>query len=109
VENAEEEQKLDAPDGAVVRWVHRAGRPVGQALVEAVTGFELADGLPQVFVHGEAGFVKELRRVLRVERALPLERLSISGYWRLGHNEDGWQASKREWNQQVEAEQERAA
>jgi hypothetical protein len=34
--------------------------------------------------------------------------LSISGYWRLGHNEDGWQASKREWNAQVEAEQEPA-
>lgn len=58
------------------------------------------------FVHGEAGFVKELRRLLRMERSVPREDLSISGYWRLGHNEDGWQASKREWNAQVEAEQE---
>jgi hypothetical protein len=60
------------------------------------------------FVHGEAGFVKELRRHLRTEREIPREDLSISGYWRLGHNEDGWQASKREWNAQVEAEQETA-
>jgi NADPH-dependent ferric siderophore reductase len=109
VENAAEEQKLDVPEGAVVRWIHRAGRPVGEALAEAVTGLEFEDGVPHVFVHGEAGFVKELRRLLRVQRALPLDRLSISGYWRLGHNEDGWQASKREWNQQVEAEQENAA
>jgi uncharacterized lipoprotein YmbA len=50
--------------------------------------------------------VKELRRLLRVEHALPREDLSISGYWRLGHDEDGWQASKREWNARVEAEQE---
>ena len=109
VEDATEEQKLDAPEGAVVHWIHRAGRPVGLPLVEAVTGLEFPDGQPHVFVHGEAGFVKELRRLLRVDRALPLDRLSISGYWRLGHNEDGWQASKREWNQQVEAEQEKAA
>ncbi|HET9168581.1 MAG TPA: siderophore-interacting protein [Actinospica sp.] len=106
VEGAADEQKVEAPDGVVVRWVHRGSRPVGAALVEAVTGLEFPAGQPHVFVHGEAGFVKELRRLLRVEKGLPLDRLSISGYWRLGHNEDGWQASKREWNQTVEAEQE---
>lgn len=52
--------------------------------------------------------MKELRRYLRLEREIPREDLSISGYWRLGHNEDGWQASKREWNARVEAEQEGA-
>ncbi len=61
------------------------------------------------FVHGEAGCVKELRRLLRVEHRVPREDLSISGYWRLGHNEDGWQASKREWNARIEAEQENPA
>jgi hypothetical protein len=35
----------------------------------------------------------------------PLPKLSISGYRRSGMNEDGWQSSKREWNQQVEREQ----
>ncbi|MGW0533908.1 siderophore-interacting protein [Streptomyces sp. NPDC003032] len=100
----EEEQKI-ATDAEVV-WLHRAGRPVGRPLVEAVRSLEFPAGDMQAFVHGEAGFVKELRRYLRVEREVPRERLSISGYWRLGHNEDGWQASKREWNAQVEAEQE---
>jgi uncharacterized lipoprotein YmbA len=60
-------------------------------------------------VHGEAHFVKQLRHLLRVERGVPREDLSISGYWRLGHNEDGWQASKRDWNARIEAEQEGAA
>ncbi|MCF3121315.1 siderophore-interacting protein [Streptomyces arenae] len=105
VEGPEEEQKI-ATD-AHVTWLHRGNRPVGELLVEAVRALEFPAGEPHVFVHGEAGFVKELRRHLRMERELPRERLSVSGYWRLGHNEDGWQASKREWNAQVEAEQEK--
>ncbi|MCM1938625.1 siderophore-interacting protein [Streptomyces sp. G3] len=104
VEGPEEEQKIDS-DVEVV-WLHRAGRPVGQALVEAVRALEFPEGRVQAFVHGEAACVKELRRYLRVEREIPREDLSISGYWRLGHNEDGWQASKREWNARIEAEQE---
>ncbi|MEU5051087.1 siderophore-interacting protein [Streptomyces sp. NPDC021096] len=106
VSDAEEEQKLELPAGVEVTWLHRAGRPVGEALVEAVRSLDFPAGDVQAFVHGEAGFVKELRRHLRMEREVPRERLSISGYWRRGHDEDGWQASKREWNQQVEAEQE---
>lgn len=57
-------------------------------------------------MHGEAGFVKELRRFVRVDRGIARERLSVSGYWRRGADEDGWQSSKREWNAEVEREQE---
>ncbi len=104
VEGPQEEQKIDS-DVEVV-WLHRGDRPVGQALVEAVRALDFPEGRLHAFVHGEAACVKELRRHLRVERAYPREDLSISGYWRLGHNEDGWQASKREWNARIEAEQE---
>ncbi|AJE86659.1 siderophore-interacting protein [Streptomyces albus] len=104
VAGPEEEQKITT-DAEIV-WLHRGGRPVGAALVEAVRTLEFPAGKVHAFVHGEAGFVKELRRLLRVERAIPREQLSISGYWRLGHNEDRWQASKRDWNAEVEAEQE---
>ena len=106
VEGPQEEQKIDS-DVEVV-WLHRGDRPVGQALVEAVRGLDFPEGRVHAFVHGEAACVKELRKLLRVEREIPREDLSISGYWRLGHNEDGWQASKREWNARVEAEQEGA-
>ncbi|MGW2487223.1 siderophore-interacting protein [Streptomyces sp. NPDC001606] len=107
VSGPEEEQKIDT-DVEIV-WLHRGDRPVGEALLTAVRELDFPAGRPHVFVHGEAGFVKELRRLLRVERQIPREDLSISGYWRLGHNEDGWQASKREWNARVEAEQEGGA
>ncbi|GAA2583424.1 MULTISPECIES: siderophore-interacting protein [Streptomyces] len=104
IDGPHEEQKIDS-DVEVV-WLHRGDRPVGRALVEAVRGLRFPEGRVHAFVHGEAASVKELRRYLRVEREIPREDLSISGYWRLGHNEDGWQASKREWNARIEAEQE---
>ncbi|GAA3135199.1 siderophore-interacting protein [Streptomyces rameus] len=104
VSGPEEELKIDTE--ARIVWLHRGDRPVGEPLLEAVRGLEFPEGRMHAFVHGEAGFVKELRRLLRVERQIPREDLSISGYWRLGHNEDGWQASKREWNARIEAEQE---
>jgi NADPH-dependent ferric siderophore reductase len=109
VSGPEEEQKIAASDGNGITWLHRGDRPVGEALVKAVRGLAFPKGDAQAFVHGEAGFVKELRRHLRIERQIPRERLSISGYWRLGHDEDGWQAVKPEWNRRLEAEQESGA
>ncbi|MEU3048876.1 siderophore-interacting protein [Streptomyces sp. NPDC006984] len=108
VAGPEEEQKVVTPDGVEIRWLHRGARPVGEALVAAVTALEAPPGEVSAFVHGEAGFVKELRRHLRQERGIPRERLSISGYWRLGQTDEAWRAVKREWNEQVEREQEAA-
>jgi NADPH-dependent ferric siderophore reductase len=108
VDGEADEQKIETAADAEIVWLHRDGAPVGSGLVRAVSGLEFPAGDVHAFVHGEAGFVKELRRVLRVERGVARERLSISGYWRLGHDEDGWQSSKRVWNEQVEAEQESA-
>jgi NADPH-dependent ferric siderophore reductase len=102
-----EEQEIDT--AAKVVWLHRGTRPVGGPLTEAVRALEFPDGRVHAFVHGEAGFVKDLRALLRVDLGIPDENLSVSGYWRLGHDEDGWQASKRAWNAQVEAEQEARA
>lgn len=104
VAGPEEEQKIDS-DVEVV-WLHRGDRPIGEKLVETVRALPWPEGRLHAFVHGEAAAVKDLRKLLRVEHGIPREDLSISGYWRLGHNEDGWQAAKREWNARVEAEQE---
>ncbi|MEU6173505.1 siderophore-interacting protein [Streptantibioticus parmotrematis] len=109
VADEREEQKLQAPSGVRITWLHRGARPIGEALVGAVRALPFPAGTPQVFVHGEANFVKELRRYLRVERQIERELLSVSGYWRTGADEDGWQASKSDWNRQVESEQESGA
>jgi NADPH-dependent ferric siderophore reductase len=105
VSGPDEEQKLETAGDATVTWLHRGSARVGSALVQAVADLEFPPGVVHAFVHGEAGFVKELRRILLKERGVPRDQVSISGYWRLGHDEDGWQSSKREWNRQVEEEQ----
>ncbi|GHJ38772.1 siderophore-interacting protein [Streptomyces sp. TS71-3] len=107
VDGPGEEQKI-ATDADVV-WLHRGERPVGEALMAAVRALDFPAGRPHAFVHGEAGWVKELRRHLRLERQVAKEHLSVSGYWRLGHDDESWRASKREWREQVEAEQETPA
>ena len=103
VHDAASESAVSAPPGVAVTWVHAGDRPVGAALVEAVQAVDFPAATVDAFVHGEAGFVKELRKVLRVDRGVPRERLSISGYWRIGATEEGWRAGKAEWNRQAEA------
>ncbi|WP_129841057.1 siderophore-interacting protein [Streptomyces sp. RFCAC02] len=105
VAGPEEEQPVTTAADATVHWLHRNGGRVGDALLRAVRDAPAppADDV-QAFVHGEAGFVRDLRRLLRTEWGVPGERLSASGYWRLGQDEDGWQASKRDWNRSIEEE-----
>jgi NADPH-dependent ferric siderophore reductase len=100
-----EEQHLVTPGDVKLLWLHRGEAPVGEALVEAVRELDFLPGAVHAFVHGEAGFVKRLRHHLRVERGIPLEQLSISGYWRLGADDEGWRATKAEWNRQVEEDE----
>lgn len=109
VEGPEDEQGITTPDGVAPVWLHRGGRPVGEALVEAVTSLAFPSKDVHAFVHGEAGFVRDLRRHLRLERGIARERLSISGYWRLGETDEGWRAIKRDWNAAAEAEDRVAA
>ncbi|MGV9215174.1 siderophore-interacting protein [Micromonospora sp. RB23] len=104
-----DEQKLLSPGAVTLTWLHRGERQVGEALVDAVRSLEFPAGQVHAFVHGEAAFVRELRRLLRGERGVPLDRLSISGYWRRGMDDEGWRSSKQEWNRQVAAEEPAAA
>jgi NADPH-dependent ferric siderophore reductase len=101
----EEQAELVAAGGVELVWVHRGEAAPGERLVAAVRGARLPDGTGHVFVHGEAAAVRELRRHLRAERGLDPEFTSVSGYWRLGDTEDRWQATKREWNTAIEAEE----
>ncbi|MGW1490974.1 siderophore-interacting protein [Streptomyces sp. NPDC002402] len=109
VAGPEEEQKVVTPDGVEITWLHRGNLPAGESLIAAVKTLDFPEGAVCAFVHGEAAFVKELRRHLRLDRQIPREQLSISGYWRLGQSDEAWRAVKREWNEQVEREQDRVA
>ncbi|HEX7805958.1 MAG TPA: siderophore-interacting protein [Cellulomonas sp.] len=108
VHGPDDEIPLTAPAGVRVRWVHQGAAVAGLGLVEAVRDLPWPNGRVQAFVHGEAGAVKELRHLLRVERSLPRDQLSISGYWRLGADDEGWRAVKRDWNRSIEHDEQAA-
>ena len=53
-------------------------------------------------MHGEASTVRDVRRHLLVDRGLPREAISVSGYWKLTRTEEGWREDKAEWNRLAE-------
>lgn len=108
VSGADDEQAMTHPDGVALTWVHRGTADIGTKLFAAVRQSNLPPGRMHGFVHGEAGLVKQFRRWLRIERGVAAQDLSISGYWRIGVNDEGWRAAKRDWLAEAEAA-ERAA
>ena len=91
VADPSEEQPLATKGDAQLRWLHRAA---GGDLVAAVRALDFPEGTVQAFVHGEAGFVRELRRFLLNERGVRKDLLSVSGYWRRGRTDEEWRAEK---------------
>jgi len=91
----------DAQDFATVAeldvtWVRAGG------LLDALTDAEWPEGEVHAFVHGEATSVREVRRHLVVDRGVPPEALSVSGYWKRRRTEEGWREDKPEWKRLVE-------
>jgi NADPH-dependent ferric siderophore reductase len=97
VDGPEDELALTRPPGVELTWLHLRGAPVGSLLVPEFRSLGVADGRVEAFVHGEAGFVRELRRHVRSVWQVPPESFSVSGYWRLGMDDERWRASKAEW------------
>ncbi|AEN14079.1 MULTISPECIES: siderophore-interacting protein [unclassified Streptomyces] len=82
-----QEIELSAPEGVEVRWLHRGDLPAGDgdALVRAVTGVTVPEGERlYVWVAGEAGQIKPLRRWVRDELRLEKADHDITGYWKRG-------------------------
>ena len=91
VDDASAEQPLPTGADVEVRWIHRAR---AQNLPAAVRALAFEPGVVQAFVHGEGGAIQEVRRHLLRERGVARERLSISGYWRRGLNDEQWRRLK---------------
>lgn len=111
IEIEAEDRKFELPtrEGVEIHWVLRNGATHGTELSHAVREAGIPEGKKTSwFIHGVAEMIKELRRFLFVESEIPKKDVSISGYWRIGMTEDQWQSSKREFNAEVEAEEEKA-
>lgn len=98
VDDATNELPLAGPPLLDVHWLHRATseRP-DELLVDAVAALDWPAGAVDVFVHGEAGEVRAVRRYLLAERGVDPSSASISPYWRRDHTDEAWRSVKREW------------
>ena len=90
------------PRGHLGAPIRRVACGPGEELVDRVTTATLPRGDFDAFVHGEAGFVREVRRHLRGERGPRAGRLSASGYWRRGRTDEDWRAEKKDWKRAVQ-------
>jgi NADPH-dependent ferric siderophore reductase len=101
VHGPEEEVELDSPGDLHLHWLHG---DADEQLAAALAALDFPPGEPHVFLHGEATSVRLARRHLVVDRGIPAERLSASGYWKRTLSDEGWREAKADWNRQVEAD-----
>jgi len=103
VDGPADEVPLETPGDLHLTWLHRRADDE-DLLARAVRELDFPGGTVHAFVHGEAASVRAIRRHLLVDRGLPREALSISGYWKRDRTEEGWREDKAEWNRLVEAD-----
>ncbi|MHB0775629.1 siderophore-interacting protein [Halomonas sp. WWR20] len=91
-----DQQALPFPKNMTVTWrVNPAPERANIGWVDAVMAQPWLAGSPAVWVAGETGAVKAVRRYLIEERSVERHRLYASGYWQIGLTEDRHQIEKR--------------
>lgn len=87
VADAGEHVPMPAHPGMEVQWVHRGDVAPGlsDVLERAVRAVPISSAVtPFVWIAGEAGVIRPLRRWAREELGLPRSAASIVGYWKRG-------------------------
>lgn len=88
-----EEQRLDAPAGVSVTWLHRNGAAPGATtlLTDAVRQAAWpSEGVIFGWVAGEADAVVAIRAHLRDQRRLTRAQIDAVPYWKMGANEEAY-------------------
>ncbi len=98
IDDVDHELDLQTEARLELHWVHRCDvADPDSALLDEVEGLDWNPGEVDVFVHGEAGEVRAIRRHLLAKRAVSKEGSSISPYWRRDHTDEAWRQVKRQW------------
>ncbi|MFE7526225.1 siderophore-interacting protein [Kitasatospora sp. NPDC057542] len=77
-----ERQDLESRADLEVEWLYRDGAAPGTVLTEAFRDAVLPEGEPFVWLAGEAGAVRTIRRHLVERQGVPKENIDFTGYWR---------------------------
>ena len=98
VDGPDHELVLTTPGDLNITWLHRHSTedPV-TLLPDAVADLDFAPGPVDVFVHGEAGEVRAVRKHLLSERGIDRKKASISPYWRRTMTDEEWRTIKSAW------------
>lgn len=88
IADAAEEQPLPDLERVEVHWVHRDGAPHGRRLVERVRAADLPAERVGVWIGGEAGTVRTLRRHMVGDRGIGKADIDFTGYWRRALTQD---------------------
>jgi NADPH-dependent ferric siderophore reductase len=105
VDGPEEELELSTPGDLHLQWVRRerAGADTETSpLLQALERLRFPGDAVHAFVHGEASSVRAVRRHLLVDRRMPREALSVSGYWKRTRTDEVWREEKAEWKREIE-------
>lgn len=103
VDDADSHIELTSPGDLHLHWVHRDADPGNHELLpQALEALALPAGRPHVFVHGEAGEIRAIRKHLLGVRGIAREHTSISPYWRRDFTDEKWREVKRDWLAEVE-------
>lgn len=95
---------LTSPADLHVTWLHRRNGVTPGAIVDAIRALDTPDGVPEVFVHGEAAEIRAVRAYLVSERGVSRRGASISPYWRRGNTDEEWREVKNEWVAAMDAD-----
>ena len=99
--DAEDRQDLLFPERMEVHWViNSTPNTQSTLLYDKVKSLPLLTGTPSIWVAGESGSSRLLRRYFRQECSVERSQLYASGYWQIGLTEDRHQIVKRENNEQ---------
>lgn len=92
----EDIQDIDAPEGMNFTWrIDPDPNTFAQGFVDAIESTPWLPGSPAVWIAGEGGAMRAVRRIMKKERTVERSRLYVSAYWEIGMNEDRHQVVKR--------------
>lgn len=91
-----DKQDLNLPQGIETHWLIQ-GDPHNPSTAQekVIRSMDWPNGKLQTCIAGESGVVKALRLFLHNEKQIPKEQTYISGYWKIGMEEDEHQKMKR--------------
>lgn len=98
IESEADRQEFVTDADLELSWLERVspGYVEGDSFCDAVRAIEVLPGRVQAFIHGELGAIRTLRPHFQKVWQIEPDLLSMSGYWRRGKTEEGFQEEKRE-------------